>query len=204
MLIRRKAGIFVAFFALGACAKANREDPAPSRPEPAAAVTHATAKAAASPAPPSEPVPAMTISVLTYEKGAADECIDLRLFTASGDAGQKRVDGLKQMADNVVKKGGSVLKKSCREQLADRVPLASCTVRSLTEGDAGGEYARLEAVSTYYSIVTLDASDEYMKNCIELKGDWSALPKDSHEFRRARAEQTLKKANEMLDKAQGN
>jgi len=101
---------------------------------------------------------------------------------------------------------GSRIYKSCTDQFKTNPVLATCTTHStmnMARADAGvplGVYV-LDSVERYYNLDTITHDDVYMKNCIDMKGDWTAAEKNSPEYReaaRARARREIEKAQKAL------
>ena len=55
--------------------------------------------------------------------------------------------------------------------------------------------------SRYYDFSNLDEDDLYMKQCLELHGDWHAVSRESNEYRRARLRANARKLGKITDKA---
>lgn len=131
-------------------------------------------------------------------------CVDLDASSAI-DGGawttQQRADAIKkaQMADagplagGVVKsgpmKGGSsvVIQDECATAFRDRLELASCSTGPL--------------VLHYYSFALLE-TDAEMRDCLQSRGNWSALSRDSDEYHRAHARYEIEKAEKQAQRLQ--
>jgi len=101
--------------------------------------------------------------------------------------------------------GLSKIAKLCSEQFRTTPVLATCAAHQQVKEDSGSG-ADLDIVSRYYNLDTLTSSDTYMKNCIDMQGDWQAAEKDSDEYRealRARARREVEKATRQLERATG-
>lgn len=147
--------------ALVAC---SRKQPAPApQPEPSSAVS----------VTPSAPPAAREASYADLSGDVLSQCVDIRstdpsaLERAAGDA-----------------KGATKLAKSCAQQFADRVELASCTV---TRKD--GVYVR----AAYYDFASVGEDDVEMSECIKAGGDWKSVSRDSRVWRAAKLEYARRK-----------
>jgi uncharacterized protein DUF4339 len=185
-----------------------------SKERPEATATSASAPAFTTPAPAPvaiEPLSA-TVSIANFTKdNVLDECDDFTITLPPGvDAGTALEDGFANFVKG--KKGMSRLGKRCGDQFRTNPALASCTMHSeqVTKADSGigaGLRIVIDLVGRYYNLDTITKSDTYMKNCLDLNGDWQAADKDSDEYReavRARARREVEKAQRALEKMQGS
>ncbi len=199
MMVR--AACILTLLGLASCRKDPVRELDTSAPSPAS--TGFPVAVASNAAPPEASVkeePVATIGIVSYDKGKLDECAELRFFVADKDA----IDKLAKTYEESMKKDKkevSVFHKPCREALADRDELASCTMtmKAPPKGEAGvATSARVEGRSGYYNLSVLESSDSYMKDCLDLGGVWNALPADSPIVKRARAKDVLQKANKAM------
>ena len=149
-----------------------------------------------------------TVSVATFTKGTRlDECDDFTItLPPETDGGQeilsKTLDAMsKDLATLVVRGGGgkksSKIGKPCAEQFRTTPVLATCVAQ--LKGDAGGE---LDVAVRYYNLDTITSSDTYMKNCLDMHGDWQAADKDSDEYREAVHARARREAEGIVKNAQ--
>lgn len=173
-----------------------------------AAATATEPAPSAAPAPPAVPQPVSQVSAQTtmvsFVKGKLSECTDISftLHRAEGSksdwesvAGAKVKEGIAQFTKKV--NPSSVESQSrCAEQFKDRLRLASCRVSYSGKTELGS--TAIVAESSYYKYEDIYSSDEFMRECMEMKGKWEALPKDSPEVASARrndlAERLMKAA----------
>lgn len=197
-MTRRALIALIAFTVLACKKEPPREVDAPPVAKAAKPVSAASEPAAGSSAAKAEE-PAATISVISYDKGVLDECAEF-VFFGDAEAVAKKVKTIEVETKKKYPEN-TIIRKPCREALADRDELATCTATQKGTDDAGVAL-RLELRSGYYNLKVLEASDTYMKNCLELGGDWKALPSDSPIVKRARAKDVLKKANKAIEAAE--
>lgn len=92
-------------------------------------------------------------------------------------------------------KGLVTLRQSCKQAFADRTVFASCEY-SVVVPDGG---PLMDGLEYYYNIDTLEADDGYMKECLESRGRWSAMPRDDPKYLRAHARHNAEKVVRQLD-----
>lgn len=171
-----------------------------------------TAVAATSALPPPPPAPTtVTVSVATFtpKDTLLDECTDMTFPLPRGtDAGA--ADVADRFAKLLLMPGGkkntlSRIYRPCTEQFQDSAPLATCVSHQswpLTKPDAGNPLTlEIDTQERYYDLDSLTNSNEYMKDCLDMKGDWHAVDKNSEAYRdavRARARRELGKATKLL------
>jgi hypothetical protein len=168
-----------------------------------------------SPTPVDDPPSAMASIAGFINDTVLDECADSSYtLTAGADAGAGAVEKLR---DYSVKrwtdpkgnkpKGLTLIYKPCAEQFRTNAVLATCKKHStehVTHADSGvpiGTMYEVQMVSRYYNLDTLTSSDEYMKDCLDIKGDWQGIDKDSAAYReatRARARREMEKGLKAL------
>jgi hypothetical protein len=154
------------------------------------------------PAPPAVVAPARheyTGHMADMSGGVLHECADVSvLVTPPGDAGadwKPKADPLEKFAKDTKR---TSIPKPCAEQFTDRTALASCSVSSTATAKTGEAYA-VTVRTTFYDVADVGNSDAKMAECLESKGEWKALPKDSPEFRKARLEHSRKRLEKAVD-----
>jgi hypothetical protein len=181
----RRSFIAVAL-ALVACAK-------PAPPAPAEEAPPVVAKAAGPSAH------TFTGHMAELSGGLLRECADMSVkVSPPPDAGadwQPKANPLDKFAKDVKR---TAIPKPCAEQFADRLALATCTVRSSAPAKTGEAFT-VEVATRFYDFGDVGTSDAKMAECLETKGDWSAIPKDSHEWRKARLEHSRKRLEKAAD-----
>ena len=148
-----------------------------------------------------------TVSVAKFTKDTRlDECVDFTITLPPARGKEALAKMLDALSQTMIKgeKGLSKIAKPCSEQFRTVPVLATCTGHQEMKGDAGGGSVDMEG--RYYDLDTLTSSDTYMKNCLDLQGDWEATDKDSDEYReavRVRARREINTARQQLEKLQG-
>lgn len=174
-----------------------------------------TASASAS-APLSVPITTSTIvtsGAATFKDDVLDNCTDLSIVAKPEKVGQVR-DEIEKVLRSIKK--DSLRVDSCAEAFKDRVVLASCEIEIAAGGDdanewtldpkgevvkesgAGGEKIRIGMYQ--YLFETTFESDRAMRECLEAKGKWEALRRDSDDFKRAKHEALSRKADALSKK----
>jgi hypothetical protein len=144
-------------------------------------------------------------TIVTFTKATLlDECTEVAIeLPPTADAGAAS-DFLEKLVDNIMKgmkQGASRIYKGCTEQFRTNPVLATCTVSTEVKGDSGA--AEIMITERFYDLDTITTSDSYMKQCIEVKGDWQAVDHDSQEYReavRARSRREVEKAQRILQR----
>ena len=133
-------------------------------------------------------------SVAKLSGGLLDECVDISFQGEPPDAGPNWdpatgfVKGAKLKDKDVM-----VVPKGCAVQFADRTPLAVCGFEKEQKG------LRVAYTSNRYLFEDVGLSDTAMKECIEMGGDWKAVPRDSKEWRAAKLEHSRRKLQKLGD-----
>ena len=156
-------------------------------------------RSAAAQPPPSAPRPTnqsgfeKTFSVANSRQGSLEECVDLVVRVGP------MVNGTAHSSDEVAARVqsrlmefGTALKRPCAEQFATSLVLATCYAVTKREGQ------ELELIQHYYNPTTVGLEDLYMRECLRLGGTWEALAKDSPEFRKARANATIRSLEALV------
>ena len=174
------------------------------------------ARASRSAEPPQPPPPLVpqppsglsdTVSVANFTKDTRlDECDDFTVTVPPEvDGGEetlmKALDGLSQNILKGKKKGLSKIGRPCSEQFRTAHVLATCVVHQDVKGDSGTALS-LDVAARYYNLDTLTSNDRYMKDCIDMQGDWQAVEKDSDEYREALHARTRRQMEGLVDKAE--
>lgn len=82
--------------------------------------------------------------------------------------------------------------RPCREQFGDRVEWASCSINR-----AGASGGSLTMVDRYYDFGRAFDNDSFMQECLEMNGEWTAVPRTSPEWQRAQRERQVE---ELLER----
>jgi cell division protein FtsB len=152
-----------------------------------------------------------TVSVANFTKDTRlDECDDFIVTvppdaTDGSDLLARTLDNVSQSFVKGKKKsmpGLSKIGRPCAEQFRVNQALATCVVHHVGKLDSGIGLA-VGIVGRYYDLDTLTSNDTYMKNCIDMNGDWQAVDKDSDEYREAVRERARREV-EGLRKSLGN
>jgi len=166
-----------------------------------------TATVTAVPAPTVPPAPlTIMVSFATFTpKGTfLDECIDFIITPPPGvDAGSDFTEGFAKAVAK--KKNTSRIYKPCADQFQTTPALAECKTHISVplKTDAGVVWgtSEIDSQEQYYNLDTLTNGNEYMKDCLDMKGDWTGVDKDSPEYReavRARARREMEKLQKSL------
>lgn len=190
--------ILTVLFAVGCATGARETQPAPTT-EPA---LQQPAKVAL-PEPP-KPMPGApvrspyAVSMATFDKDQLlDECVDVEISPKSGQEAQALDHVQKLGTDSKSSSGGAVVRlaKSCNEQFPDRVALATCVV------DGPGSFGRVAMSDRYYNTRTVGDSDRYMKDCLEMHGDWHAN-RNANAVERERIHQRIGQMERLINETQ--
>jgi hypothetical protein len=157
-------------------------DPAPATPTP----------------PPPEPLHA-GVSIANFTKETLlDECVDFAItMPIDYDGGQESVTKVAEgLAQTMKKRGMSRLAKTCSDQFRTTPVVASCSAHKQMKSD-GGKPADVDIISRYYDVGTLTKSDGYMKDCIDIQGDWQGLDKTSDEYKAAVHAKTMRQVEKL-------
>jgi hypothetical protein len=144
-----------------------------------------------------------------FRKDALDECVEFTVdVTPSADAGADwRVKSEKAVQEHFKKMHGkdknlTEVQTSCAEAFADRTVLATCSAATdMSKGDAGAGSVVMTVESSYYNFATVGEDDTFMKQCLEIKGKWKALSRDSHDWRVAQLKSMNARHHRMVDHA---
>jgi hypothetical protein len=152
----------------------------------------------------------VTSGAATFKDDVLDNCTDLSIVAKPEKVGQVRED-IEKTLRNIKK--DSLRVDSCAEAFKDRVVLASCHVEVVAVGEdsnewtldrkgevvkAGGETIQIGIYQ--YLFETTFESDRAMRECLEAKGKWEALRRDSDEFKRAERDAHTRKLNGLAKK----
>jgi hypothetical protein len=162
----------------------------------------------AEPAREPDPPPAREVTYTysfftTAADGTVDECSDISVIvTDPPDSGTEWLTAkggpFFNAAQFVKKNKCTELQSVCTEQFADRKALASCVLEKNAVSDAGF-VGKNRLVSHYYNYGLLSKSDTYMKQCLEIKGIWKAVPRDSSEWLAAKIEHQQRSLRKLMN-----
>ena len=133
-----------------------------------------------------------TVTIASFKNGdQLDECVDFTGTGASLDWGSA------SKVDAGFAKGKVVIAQTCNEAFADRTVLGTCFVstavaRKVRKDDAGG----VEMNAQYFRTATLDRA---MKDCLEVRGEWHAIARNSDDYRREHIRQLVDQAQHLAD-----
>lgn len=133
---------------------------------------------------PDVPKPHFERTFARFNKDVLAECSDFQVDLLSQGDGGDPTDGI---AKNALKdKSLQEITKPCNESFADRTPLATCTVSKPVDGGT------MSARGLFFDFGEVGLSDVHMRDCLKMKGEWSAIPRDSQEWRRAKLDHDTK------------
>lgn len=174
--------------------------PTPLATSSAPPTTTATAPATPPPPSPSQAASARRVERVTFAVYAEDRlvgCIEGGASIANeADSFDEQeimgaVEKLRAEAADIVKrdpKGASLLAGSCLDTFHDRIELASC------DRTKAGPKGRFVYVIHYYAFEAALEDDAQMRDCIGDGGKWTAVSRDSREFRAAKEDALLRRA----------
>lgn len=180
--------------ALVGCSKSPPPSSAPPEAGPLEASAPAVPVSALAPVDAAPPRKVSQASVARIAKDALNECVDMSTdLAADADAGK---DPAAELVKDMAKKDKTLtlIPKACGEQFADRTALATCTMKQV------GKNGTITVASHRYSFADVGLSDAAMKECLDMKGDWNAVPRDSAEFRKAKIEHARRGLQRTVDK----
>jgi hypothetical protein len=129
-----------------------------------------------------------TFSIANVKHNTLNDCIDFKIVAQpqSGVVPEWVTKDAADLRAHLARLGAEV-QKPCVEQFANKVVLATCYAVTKRDDQV------LELVERYYNPDTVGMDDIYMTECLRLGGTWQAVAQDSPEFRKARADATLRK-----------
>lgn len=131
--------------------------------------------------------PFHVVSVASFNRDELAECVD---FVVAGS-----IAGIEGDAGNVV------LSKPCYETFKGRMVVASCAIDAVPDaGHVDAGFTMKMMVQSLYRVEGVFESDRYMRECLEEKGTWNAVPRDAPEVQRALRDAHRKKADEVIKK----
>jgi hypothetical protein len=169
-----------------------------------------TATATTVPEPTAPPAPTtITVSFATFtpKETMLDECVDFIITAPSNvDSGSDLADRFAKAVAGKDQKNMSRIYKACDEQFRMTPALAMCNAHvsvplKKIAPDLDGGTAEVNSDERYYNLDALTHDNVYMKNCLDMKGDWTGVDKDSTEYReavRARARREMEKLQKRL------
>jgi len=190
--------IVIAFSVMSSGSKRDAVAPSP----PSVVVIEPLASASAGLATAAGPQ-ADTFSVASFDGDNLSECVEL---TMRLEPGADRKSIAEQLAKSLPK--ANALGSPCADTFKDRIVMATCEVageaieekKKTAPSDAGvlpkGEILALK--SRFYRFEAI-SSDAMMRDCLQTRGKWTALAKDSAEYQAAERAAKRKRAEKMLE-----
>lgn len=122
------------------------------------------------------------------------ECVDFSIdVTLAPDAGEPKKDPIEALMKNM--KGLTKIGKPCAEAFPDRTVFATCTLTK--REDDGGTSVSMVIVSHRFDFAAVADTDRYMKECLDMRGEWNAIRRDSPDWHAAKAEQARKRLERL-------
>lgn len=183
-----RSSLLVALAILVGCAQVQPQSGPAPQPTPAPPPVVVPAPAAPAPNP-------YRASIASFKGSELDECVDWEIQPKPGQESkvaatrQKFLDGIEKPA-----KGESpsqiVLEGLCRDQVSGRSELARCEV------DREVELGRARITSVYFRYATAGQRDDYMRDCLSLKGEWHA---NANALEHARLQGQMRRLEKIAD-----
>jgi hypothetical protein len=125
----------------------------------------------------------ITASVATFTgDNLLEECDDFVVTLPPGvDTGPLALDRLVDSIKRGKNGGASRLDKPCAEKFPKDPVLATCNASTEIKGDQG--VVKRAFMGRYYSLEMLQNSDVYMKDCLDMNGEWQVVSHESQEWR---------------------
>lgn len=124
---------------------------------------------------------------MRLEGDVLEECVDVAIdVTPPTDAGpdwRPKDDPTDLFMSSV--KSMTRIPQKCAGQFADRTALATCDVSKDVEQKTGA-VMHVRVRSAFYPFERVGLSDLDMKDCLEMKGEWRAIPRSSREWQDAK------------------
>ena len=167
-----------------------------------AAILSASQECARGPATSAASAPTQPAFVLSFAAFKGDDMVECDEFSA---VTAKPAADIAAAADALWKSfqpgkadGGTVtrLSRPCAEQFSDRPPFGSCVGYAIWK-DAPG----LRASTFHYAFGDVYRSDWAMKECLNMGGAWSSIPRTSEQFREAQLRFDALNAQKQIDRA---
>ena len=201
----QKWGIVTVAIVVGACGRSQKAAPV-AIVDAGSVVTADTAQSGAVDAGPRELV--FELHGASFVKDRLSECIDSRMHVRVPDDAGVNWAPKKDPTEAAFKELKMTrLNKSCGDQFSDRTALAVCVISNAHDPDADGGSAntnvRVEMTDAYFDYQAVVEDDAYMKQCLDMGGDWKALSRDSDEFRRAKLEHDTANLRKLTGKISG-
>jgi hypothetical protein len=125
---------------------------------------------------------------------ALGECVDFSIDVTLGlDAGEPKKDPIEAILKG--QKGLTKIGKPCAESFPDRTAYATCTLTK--REDDGGTSVSIVVVSHRFDFAAVADTDRNMKECLEMRGEWNAIRRDSPEWHAAKTEQARKRLERL-------
>lgn len=116
-----------------------------------------------------------TRRIASFRSGQLDECTEATFVAppmADPDAVARAVDMWAEGAKKNKQVKTLAIAKPCADQFTDRTPLATCRVSGAATKLGPGWSAGF--LDTYYRVETARDDDTFMRQCLEMHGDWQA------------------------------
>lgn len=112
-------------------------------------------------------------------------CFDVTLKPGA-EPSPKKDESLKELA------------APCAESFSSRLAFATCSVSNVSGLKA---FEKAESIVFYfYKHESVFESDVELKQCLDMKGKWQAISKDSKEYQRWEAEERARRINKLSDR----
>lgn len=116
----------------------------------------------------------VSAALATFRSERLDECVDFALELPADASEEEMAEVRGRLTGSAGDIDGAKtisLRKSCSEQFQDRAPVATCIVSGNTAPFRDGTVQAV-AASTYYQDETARKDDTFMRQCLEVGGDW--------------------------------
>jgi hypothetical protein len=133
--------------------------------------------------------------VVRFQDRELRECTE---FVVEGDpAHAETLRGIADGFTSDLDEGSSRVDQGCDEAFGDRVAWGTCAMR-IEEPDSP---AVVLGTANFYSFAEVYDTDVRMQECLEMSGRWSAQPRDTPEWARARRQTDLAALQRRADEA---
>ena len=161
------------------CGQDASPPPPPAAPPPVEAV----------PPPPPAPI-VVSVHIAKFGDDRLLTCMDITLSALPGeepDGGMPDATALREeLAPSGNTAGMRAIPRPCREQFGDRVEWASCSVSGARRSGGSASF-----VDRYYDFGRAFDDDTFMQECLEMNGEWTAVPRTSPEWQHAQRERQV-------------
>jgi hypothetical protein len=162
-------------------------------PPPPVAATVPVAQAPVAPPPPT--VHRETRTIASFTNGELWECDDFAFEGSLADAPAVTAAAAGLTAE--LENGSTVLLQTCDEAFGDRTVWGTCSIRDERQDPR----LVVTGAARFYRFADVYDSDGRMQECLEMRGAWSAKPRDTPEWTRARREADLAALQRRADEA---